>query len=150
MVWEVKDPLSRQKSRLRLSPSHLIHHITAIIKLKYCCYGVKQQQTNNKQSLGWTVPLVANNHLRERFCATWLGGDRSLLFWQWQNKPGSVLGFEALSVFLRLFLMRSRIHSITRLSQYGALKAQSKLVFILSNLERVVNNPRTRWLPPRN
>ena len=31
MVWEVKDLLSRKKCRLRLSPSHLIHHITTMI-----------------------------------------------------------------------------------------------------------------------
>ena len=27
LVWEVKDPFSRLMCRLRLSPSHLIHHI---------------------------------------------------------------------------------------------------------------------------
>ena len=31
MVWEVKDPLSRLKCRLGLSPSHLMHDITAMI-----------------------------------------------------------------------------------------------------------------------
>ena len=31
MVWKVKDPLSQWKRRLRLSPSHLIHHITTMI-----------------------------------------------------------------------------------------------------------------------
>ena len=29
-----------------LSPSHLKHHITAMILLKYCRYGIKQQETN--------------------------------------------------------------------------------------------------------
>ena len=31
MMWEVKDPLSRLNSRLVLSPSHLIDHITPMI-----------------------------------------------------------------------------------------------------------------------
>ena len=35
MVWEVKDPLSR----LGLSPSHLLHHITPMIQLK-CNYNI--------------------------------------------------------------------------------------------------------------
>ena len=25
---------------------YLMHHITTMIKLKYCCYGIKQQKTN--------------------------------------------------------------------------------------------------------
>ena len=43
MVWEAKDTFSRKKSRLGISP-HLIHDITAMIQLKYCCYGLKQQE----------------------------------------------------------------------------------------------------------
>ena len=38
MVWEVNDPLSREKCRLRVSPSHIIHHITTMIYLEYWCY----------------------------------------------------------------------------------------------------------------
>ena len=41
-----------------MSPSHLIHHITA--KLKYCCYGLKLQQTNRQdmthQNVTQTIP----------------------------------------------------------------------------------------------
>ena len=38
-----RSTLQSFKCRLGLSPSHLIYHITLMIKLKYCCYGVKQQ-----------------------------------------------------------------------------------------------------------
>ena len=52
MVEAVKDPLRPSKCRLRLSPSHLVHHITALISIKYCSYGIKQQQTNYDTQYG--------------------------------------------------------------------------------------------------
>ena len=42
---------------LGFSPSHLIHHITDMIELKYCCYGIKQQQTNNLVLVVLVIPL---------------------------------------------------------------------------------------------
>ena len=52
MVCEVKDPLSRQKCGLGLSSSHLVHHITAMIYLKYCGHMAENKKTKQQQKTG--------------------------------------------------------------------------------------------------
>ena len=58
MVWEVKDPLG-QKYRLELSPSHLIHHITAMIEL------LLWRKTNIMTKLIWMTTVNACKDSKE-------------------------------------------------------------------------------------
>ena len=72
MVWEVRSPLSRYKCRLWLSRPHLVHHITAMIKLK-CC-----RATTNKKAI-----------FHREYVQIFLGLLKELLVCKFLNMQGS-------------------------------------------------------------